>query len=154
MVVLLATTLAAALAWWSWRGRLDSPLARVAAVARAVGLLALLLLLIDPGLAMRTPGRRAIVLLDNSVSMHATGGRAAEAAALAATLGDTTTFGELAPREPGGRTALADALRGAMTSGRPVVVVSDGEVADRQAIAPELLAATTVRLLPRQTGPD
>lgn len=154
MVVLLAIALAAALAWWSWRGRLNSPLARFAAFARALGLLALLLLLLDPGFATRALGRRAIVLLDNSVSMHATGGRAAEAAQLAATLGDTSTFGELAPHEPGGRSALGDALRGAMTSGRPVVVVSDGEIADRQAIAPELLGPTTVRLLPRPTGPD
>ena len=153
-VVLLATAFAAALSWWGWRGRLDSPLAGIAASARALGLLALILLLFDPGIATGNLGRRAIVLLDNSVSMHATGARAPEAAALAATLGDTSTFGELAPREPGGRSALADALRGAVTSGRPVVVVSDGEVADRQAITPDILARTTVRRLPRAGGAD
>lgn len=153
-MVLLATALAMALSWWGWRGRLDSPLARIAAAARALGLLALLLLLLDPGIATGNLRRRPIVLLDNSVSMHATGARAAEAAALAATLGDTSTFGELAPREPGGRTALADALRGAITSGRPVVVVSDGEIADRRAITPDMLARTTVRLMPRSNGSD
>ncbi len=153
-MALFATALAAALSWWGWRGRLDSPLARTAASARALGLLALLLLLLDPGFVTSTLRRRAMVLLDNSVSMHATGGRAAEAAALGATLGDTSTFGELARGEPGGRTALTDAMGGAVASGRAVVVVSDGEIADRAAIPPALLARATVRLVPRPTGPD
>ena len=72
-MVLLAALLAAALAWWGWRGRLDSPLARIAALARGMGLLALILLLVDPGFATGALRRRAIVLVDNSVSMHATG---------------------------------------------------------------------------------
>jgi hypothetical protein len=152
--LLLAVLAAVGLTWWSWRGRLESPLAFTAALCRAAGLLALLLLLLDPGIGTRGLTRRPIVLLDNSVSMHATGGQAAAAATLAASLGDTATFGEVAPGEPGGRTTLADALGGAMTSGRPVVVVTDGEVADHDAIAPELLAQTTVRLLPRARGAD
>ncbi len=154
MKVLLAVVLSLTLAWWSWHGRLTSSTARLAAAARALGLLALLLLFLDPGIAARGLARRPIVLLDNSVSMHATGGRAAEATALAASLGDTATFGEIAPRQPGGITLLADALSGAITTGRQVVVVTDGEVADRAAIAPELLAQSTVRVLPRPTGAD
>ena len=48
----LAVALAAAVAWWSWRGRLTNRVARWAALARAVGLAALLLLLLDPGIAI------------------------------------------------------------------------------------------------------
>lgn len=154
MKFLLAVLLSLALTWWSWRGRFTSPTARVAAAARALGLLALLLLFLDPGIAARGLSHRPIVLLDNSVSMHATGGRAAEAAALAASLGDTTTFGEVAPNQPAGITLLADGLRGALSSGRDVMVVTDGEVADRGTIAPELLAESSVRVLARPSGPD
>ena len=153
-MALLAAMVAAALSGWGWRGRLDAPLARIAALARGLGLFALILLLLDPGFRTSALRRRAIVLLDNSVSMHATGARATEAAVLAATLGDTSSFGQLAAREPAGRTVLSDALRGALTGGQPVVVVTDGEISDRLAIPAELLARTTVRLVPRATGPD
>jgi len=151
----LAVALAAAVAWWSWRGRLaDSVVARWAALARAVGLAALLLLLLDPGLATHRVDTRPLVLLDNSVSMHAAGGRAAEAARLAGSLGDTTSFGELARGEPGGRSDLRDALAGAAAGGRPVVVVTDGEIGDVAAIPRDLLAQTTVHLLARTRGAD
>ena len=113
----LAVALAAAVAWWSWRGRLaDSVTARWAALARAVGLAALLLLLLDPDIATHRTDTRPLVLLDNSVSMHAAGGRAADAARLAGSLGDTATFGELARAEPGGQSDLRDALAGAANS--------------------------------------
>lgn len=150
----LAVALAAAVAWWSWRDRLDASLARWAALARAIGLAALLLLFIDPGIATHRTDARPLVLLDNSVSMHATGGRAAEAARLASSLGDTTSFGELIAGEPGGRSDLLDALDGAAAAGRPVIVVSDGEIGDASAISRDLLAQTTVRLLPRPAGAD
>ena len=150
----LAVALAAVLAWWSWRNRLAEPLARAAAVARATALAALLVLLVDPGVGVRHAANRPLVLLDNSVSMHATGGRASEAARLAASLGDTTTFGELAPGEPGGRSDLLDALEGAATAGRPVVVVTDGEIGDAAAIPRDLLSQATIRLVPRSRGPD
>jgi hypothetical protein len=154
LALALAIAVAVALAWWSWRERLNEPRARLAAGARAVGLAALLLLLLDPGIGVRAGGGRAIVLLDNSISMHAAGGQAAEAGKLAASLGDTVPFGEAAPGEPGGRTALSDALAGAVAAGRPVVVVTDGEIADSAAIPADLLAQATVRVLPRRTGAD
>ena len=150
----LAVGLAIAVAWWSWRDRLDVGLARWAALARAVGLAALLLLLVDPGVANHRADTRPLVLLDNSISMHAAGGRAVEAARLAASLGDTTSFGELSGGEPGGRSDLLDALGGAVAGGRPVIVVSDGEIADAATIPPDLIAETTVRLLPRRRGSD
>ncbi|MGH7522846.1 MAG: hypothetical protein ACREK8_00900 [Gemmatimonadales bacterium] len=150
----LAVVLAAAMAGWSWRGRLDSTSGRVAATLRAIGLAALFLLLLDPGIAVHRIGVRPLVLLDNSVSMHAATGHAADAARLAASLGDIASFGELAPGEPGGRSTLRDALDGAAGSGRQVIVVTDGEIGDVAAIPPDLLTRTTVRLLPRNPGAD
>ncbi|MES2307100.1 MAG: hypothetical protein V4558_16485 [Gemmatimonadota bacterium] len=152
--LLVALVVGAGTAWWSWRDRLDAWPERVAAFARALAIAALVLLLLDPGIAGRVLGRRAIVLLDNSVSMHAAGGHAQTAAALAATLGDTTTFGELAPGEPGAHATLADALTGALAGGRPVVVVTDGEIADTAAIPATTREAISVRVTPRTRGPD
>lgn len=155
-VLLLAAAIiiAAALAWWPWRHALDRPVARVAVVARGVAVWALLLLLLDPGIRGSIGRGRPLVLLDNSVSMHATGAQADSAARLAATLGEVVPFGELPGGLPGGRTALAEVLGTAIGAGRPIVVVSDGEVADAAAISADLLAQATVRLLPRPTGPD
>jgi hypothetical protein len=152
--VLLALLFGAGLAWWSYRSRLTEPLARFAAIGRLVGAAALLLLVINPTIAARFLIVRPLVLLDNSISMHAAGGRAGEAREMARTLGDTTTFGEIAPGEPGGQSALAAALPAALATGRPVTVITDGEIADAVALPPDLLAATTIRLLSRPEGDD
>lgn len=149
-----AIVVAAALAWWPWRHALGSPLARVAAVSRAVAILALLLLLLDPGVRATVRRSRPLVLLDNSVSMHASGASPDSAAAIAASLGEVVAFGEAAPGEPGGRTALAEPLASAIGAGRPLVIVTDGEVADVGALPADLLAQATVRLLPRPRGAD
>jgi hypothetical protein len=154
LILAAAIVFAAALAWWPWRHSLDTSLARVAAGARAVAILALLLLLLDPGIRATVRRNRPLVLLDNSVSMHATGGHADSAAALAAALGEVVPFGEAAPGEPGGRTALAEPLTAAIGAGRPLVVVTDGEVNDVAALPPDVLAQATVQFLPRRAGPD
>ena len=151
---MLALVVAVAVAWWSWRGRLDQPLARWAFLARTAALAALIFLLLDPGIANRPSGSRPLVLLDNSVSMHGATGRAREAARIAASLGDTTTFGELFAGEPGGRSMLLDPLSGSLAGGRAVTVVTDGEIADASAISSDQLAQTTVRLLPRSARAD
>ncbi len=153
-VLAVVVVVAVAVAWWSWRGRLDQYLARWAAFARVVALAALFILLLDPGIANHRRDRRPLVLLDNSISMHAAGGHAAEAARVAASIGDTTSFGELTRGEPGGRSNLLDALTGALAGGRAVTVVSDGEIADASAIPADLLAQATVRLLPRPKSAD
>ncbi len=150
----LALVVAVAVAWWSWRGRLDLPLARLAFAARAVALIALIFLLLDPGIANRPAATRPLVLLDNSVSMHGATGRYSEAVRLAASLGDTTTFGELFAGEPGGRSTLLDALSGSLAGGRAVTVVTDGEIADAGSMSADQRAQTTVRLLPRAAGSD
>ncbi len=154
VAVLLALAFGAALAWWSYRDRWDQPLARIAALARLLGAAALLLLVLNPTISARFMAVRPLVLLDNSISMHATGGRATEARALAVSLGDTAGFGEVGPGEPGGQSLLGAVLPAALATGRPVTVITDGEVADAAAIPADLLAATTVRLLPRPDGDD
>lgn len=155
-LLLAAGALAAAalLAWWPWRGHLGSLLARVAVTARAAAIVAVLLLLLDPGLRSTLRGPRPLVLLDNSVSMHAAGGHADSAATLAAALGDPLPFGEAAPGEPGAASRLGDALAAAVTAGRPVTIITDGEISDVAAIPPDLLAQASVVVLPRDLGPD
>lgn len=152
--LLVASGIGAVAAWWNWRDRLDTWPARTAAGARGLAIAALVLLFLDPGIAGRALRGRSLILLDNSVSMHATGAHAREAAALAATLGDTVTFGELAPREPGSHVSLADALTGALAAGRRVVVVTDGEIIDTAAIPAAMRAAISVRLVPRTPAAD
>ncbi len=150
----LALVVGAAIAWWGYRDRRDQPLALLAGAARAIGLASLVVLLLDPAAPARLPTARPLVLIDNSVSLHAAGGRAAEARALAASLGDTATFGELAPGEPGGHSALGDVLPAALGTGRPVTIVTDGEIADADALPPDQLAALTVRVVTRRGGAD
>lgn len=155
VVAVIAAVLAAlALAWWPWRGSLETGSARIAVAARFVAILALMLLLLDPGIRATLRRRQPLVLLDNSISMHAAGAAGDSAAALASALGEVMPFGEVAPGLPGGRSALAEPLAAAVSAGRPLVVVTDGEVGDTAAIPADLLAQTGVRLLPRTRGPD
>ncbi|MDZ4259711.1 MAG: hypothetical protein U0994_13850, partial [Gemmatimonadales bacterium] len=106
-VLALAVPVAALLSWWPWRDSLDRPLARLAAAARFIGILGIILLLFDPGLRGRTTALRPLVLLDRSVSMLS-GDRSPDSlAAAAAALGDTVPFGTLDGGEPAGPTLLA-----------------------------------------------
>ena len=143
-----------AAAWWGWSDRLDGWAGRSAALARGVGVAALVLLVLNPRIPDRALRGRPLVLLDNSVSMHAAGSNPRATAILAASLGDTVTFGELRPGEPGARDALAEALQGALAGGRRVVVVTDGEVRDTSALPEALRTAVAVRLRPRNRGAD
>lgn len=154
LILAAAVVFAAALAWWPWRNALVTRLAKVALFARGVAILALLLLLLDPGIRATVRRSRPLVLLDNSVSMHATGGHADSAATLAAALGEVVVFGEAVPGEPGGRSALMEPLTAAVSAGRPLVIISDGEVADAAALPVDLLAQASVQLLPRTGGAD
>ncbi len=151
-VVTAVLLVAAAFAAWTYRFRLTERVVVFAAISRTVAGAALLLLLIDPGMLARFRAPRPLVLLDNSISMHAAGGAIDSARSIAASLGDTTTFGELAPGEPGGRSELDGPIRGALAGGRPVVVVTDGEIADATLLPPDLLAQVTVRRIDRAAG--
>lgn len=158
-VVLAVLAAAAALAAFTYLrlertgGRVGVPL-----TARAVAWAALGLLLVNVGCPRPPIARRPLVLLDGSLSMAAAGGRWDEARALASRLGDVRIFGDdrvAADSLPNrGRSLLAPALAAASASDRPVIVVTDGEVEDSAALAPDLLAAAAIRVLRRAPGPD
>jgi hypothetical protein len=131
------------------------------AALRTVALGSLLVLFLDPARSTRVSGGPPTVLLDASLSMQAAGGQwsaALDAARAAAGASGTllrfgasvTSFDTVAPRA--GRSRLAPALAAAQGRGRPVVVVTDGELDDATTIAPALLGGTTVVLVPRDTA--
>ncbi len=153
-IVAAVLLVAAAFAAWTYRFRLTEGVVVLAAILRAVAITALLLLLLDPGVMARLRRPAPLVLLDNSISMHAAGGAIDSARRLAASLGDTTSFGELVAGEPGGRTELDGPLRAALAGGRPIVVVTDGEIADATLLSPDQLAQVTVRRVGRAAGDD
>lgn len=128
------------------------------AAARGVAWLALGALLFNVGCPVAPGGGtvRPLVLLDASLSMRRAGADPAAAAALAKRLGEVRLFGD--PDGARGErdtvfgvTRLGPALAAAQASGRPVIVVTDGEVEDAARLPPELLARTTVRRAPRDT---
>jgi len=125
---------------------------------RAVAWAALGVLLVNvscPGVAIR---EQPLVLLDASVSMGAASGRWREARRLADSLGEVRVFGGTGPQVdsvPGfGHSSLAPALTSAAAAGRPVIIVSDGEIDDLPEVPRDLLTRSAVRLLPRTKGRD
>ena len=127
-------------------------------LCRAVAWSALGLLLLNIGCPVTDPLGRPLVLLDGSLSMAAAGGHWREARQAAESLGDVRLFGDemsgldTAPRR--GRSLLAPALAAAAASGRPITVITDGEIEDAAGLAPDLLARSTIRVLPRTPSPD
>lgn len=158
-VVLAVLVAAAALAAFTYL-RLERTGADVGVplTARAVAWAALGLLLLNVGCPRPPVLRRPLVLLDGSLSMVAAGGRWEEARRLASRLGDVRTFGDdraSADSLPSrGRSLLAPGLAAASASDRPIVIVTDGEIEDSAALAPDVLAAAEVRVLPRAAGTD
>jgi hypothetical protein len=149
--------LAAVAAFLSYR-LLDGWSARtwLPAACRATGWAVIALLLVNASCPAVGAGTRPLVLLDASLSMNAAGGRWTEALALARGEGELRIVGSLRDDSlpAGGRSLLAAALSGAGSSGRQVVLVTDGEIEDAGAVPAELLALTTVRLLERRAVPD
>jgi hypothetical protein len=116
-----------------------------AVVGRTVAWSGLVMLVLNPGCAVGGPTERPLALLDTSLSLSAAGGDLAGARALADSLGDVQTFGSSLLRAP---------LIAAAASGRPVVVVSDGEIRDALEVPADLLTAASVRLIPRRPLDD
>ena len=127
-------------------------------LCRAVAWAALGLLLINLSCHVRMAPARPLVLLDASLSLAATGGQWPEARDSALRWGEVRSFGDerlgqdTIPSR--GRSLLAPALIGAAASGRPVIVVSDGEIEDAHEIPPDILTRSGVRLFPRERVPD
>ncbi|HVH69460.1 MAG TPA: hypothetical protein VM716_16465 [Gemmatimonadales bacterium] len=136
------------------------------AALRTVGVAALVLLLWNPSAAREAAGNARLVLLDASLSMAGHGGRWRQALDTARALargsgiggrgsggviwrfGDrVTAFDTLPPTE--GASRLGPALAAAAGRGGDVVVVTDGAVADRSDLPPDLLRRARVVVLPR-----
>lgn len=133
------------------------------ALLRAMGVAALALLLVNPTRVVRLVDSAPTVLLDASLSMVASGGRWQEALdsarARAGASGVIWRFGSAVepfdlkpPRD--GRSSLREALAAARSRGGPVVVVTDGEIEDVDALEATLLEGVEVILLPRRRLPD
>jgi hypothetical protein len=129
------------------------------ALLRSAGFAALLLLLWNPTTARwEAVDAPPLVLLDASLSMGATGGRWHEALDTARALArgggvvwrfgtDARAYDSLPPRD--GASRLAPALAAAAGRGGPVIVVTDGAIADRGDVPVDLLRRTRVVVLPR-----
>jgi hypothetical protein len=123
---------------------------------RAIAWASLGILLLNPGCPLPPEQSRPIVLLDGSLSMRASGGRWDEALASATGAGEVRLFGDpglrLDSTPVAGRSLLAASLAAARSSGRPVIVVTDGELSDSLEAHP-LLTGVGVRLFERKAGP-
>lgn len=130
--------------------------ATVPASLRFVAWTLLGLLLVDQSCARQPGSIRPLVLLDASLSMAGVGARWDEARQAAAQLGEVRLIGPLGPDSApaGGRSAVGDALLAATAVGRPVWLVTDGEIDDASELSPGLLAQAGVRVLPRERRPD
>lgn len=130
--------------------------ALVPAALRALAWASLGLLLLNPGCPVPPDQSRPLVLLDGSLSMRAAGGRWDEALAAARGAGEVRLFGDpersLDSLPVAGRSLLAPALAAARASGRPVIVMTDGEISDSLEARP-VLAGVAVQLFPRAAGP-
>lgn len=156
MILALVLVAAVALAAVAYTGleRLGRR-ALLPASLRAIAWAALGVLLLNPGCPLPPEQSRPIILLDGSLSMQAAGGRWDEALASARGAGELRLFGDpglrLDSTPVAGRSLLAPSLSAARASGRPVVVVTDGELSDSLE-AHALLSGVGVRLFQRTAG--
>jgi len=157
MSILIVVLLAAAAAVLSyrllegWSGRIWIP-----ALCRGIGWGVVALLLVNASCPSVRRSAHPIVLLDASLSMQSAGAKWAQSLELARATGEVRRVGALPgdTTASGGRSRLAAAIAGARSGDRPVVVITDGEVEDADAIPEDILAGSTVRVLPRDTVPD
>lgn len=123
---------------------------------RGTAWLALGLLLLDLSCAKPPDAARPLVLLDASLSAAGSGGRWIEAKQEAGRLGEIRLIGALgADSSPvGGRSAVVAAVSAAAASGRPVWLVTDGEIEDAGDLPADVLAETGVKVFARSRRPD
>ncbi len=128
----------------------------IPAACRAAGWGVLSVLLLNVSCPSVRPSLRPTVLLDASLSMQAAGGRWTEALSQARAAGDVHRVGALPgdTTPSGGTSRLAAAIAGARSGERPVLVFTDGEIEDADALPADLLAGTTVKLFERRPVSD
>ncbi len=152
-VVLAAIGLAAGVYWGLERLGAKGLLP---AALRGIAWLALGLLLLDLSCSKPPEAARPLVLLDASLSVGGSGGRWTEAKLEAGRLGEVRLIGALgADSSPaGGRSAVASAVTAAAASGRPVWLVTDGEIEDAGDLPADALAEIGVKVFARTRRPD
>jgi hypothetical protein len=130
-------------------------------VCRGVAWSALGVLLADLSCAGRgTGGSEPLVLLDGSLSLRANSGRWAEAhdSAMRWAAGRVVLFGDERvggdTSQARGRSQLMPAVRSALASGKPVLVVTDGEIEDADELPADLRADLGIRVFPRRAAAD
>jgi hypothetical protein len=122
---------------------------------RALGWGFLALLLVNASCPAAPAVSRPLVLLDGSLSMQASGGKFAEALAAGRALGEIRLLG-VPPSDTipvGGRSRFASAVGAAEASGRPVILLTDGEVEDGEEIL-SAAAIPEIRLFRRDARAD
>ncbi len=114
------------------------------------------ILLFDVSCARPPESLRPVALLDASLSMAAAGGPWEAARREAAALGEVRLLGPVRPDSSpaGGRSTVGAAVAAAAASGRPVWLVTDGEVEDGASLPPELLQQLGIKVIPRSSQPD
>ena len=135
----------------AWTGRSWLP-----ALLRATGWGTVTLLLLNASCPSIRSSFRPLVLLDASLSMQAAGGRWSEALALARRSGEVRLIGVVAgdTTPSAGRSRLAGALTAASSTGRSVIVVTDGEIEDADELSADSLQGPAIRVLPRRQLAD
>lgn len=127
-------------------------------VARAVAWAGLGALLANPGCPGSVDSRPPVVLLDASLSMTAAPGQWQIASDSAHRLGRVRWFGDARPWTDSmperGRSDLGTALQTAVSTGRRVVVVTDGELDGAGELPADLHASAGMVVLPRTIGRD
>lgn len=132
----------------------------IALLCRAVAGSAVGLLLVNVSCSTPPRSQRPLVLLDGSLSMIASGGNWVLAKAMAGRDGEVRLFGGSGQARPqdtlpaAGTSRLAPVLTSAAATGRPVVVITDGEIDDVAEISSDEFRASSIRVLPRRRVPD
>jgi hypothetical protein len=159
MILFLALAAGLLVAWFAyWRLEGLGMRAWPAALCRASAVATVIVLAMDLGWR-GTPdaGGRPVVLLDASLSMSTLGAPWTQARDSAAAWGEVRVFGDPAAAAgtvpSAGRSDLRPALTAALALGRPVIVVTDGEVTDGDELERDLLQGVGVRIFPRQLAP-
>ncbi|HEX5004259.1 MAG TPA: hypothetical protein VFV65_03035 [Gemmatimonadales bacterium] len=159
MLFLLLIPLAASLALITYlRLEPKGPRMWVPMACRAVAWAGLGALVANPGCPAGADARAPLVLLDASLSMSADSAGWARASDTARTIGRVRWFGDPRPWTDSlpirGRSDLAPALASAVSLGRRIVVVTDGELGDGADLPPELARAAGFVVLPRVPSRD
>lgn len=129
-----------------------------AIVARSIAWAAIGLLVLNVSCPRRPGAERPVVLLDASLSMGQDSAHWLRARRLADSLGEVRWVGTglTAPdtMPDRGDSRLAPAIAAASALGRPVMVVTDGEVEDAAEIPPDVRRGLRVVVLPREPRDD